>query len=74
MNRRWTRSAMLSGAWDKSRYAMEARILRPLLWFGSAKRYQTVSSETTIFIERAQLFDRLLIFAVPVELSEDVRH
>jgi hypothetical protein len=26
------------------------------------------------FYRKAQLFDRLLIFAVPVELSEDVRH
>ena len=26
--------AMLSGTWDRTPYAMEARILRPLLWFG----------------------------------------
>jgi hypothetical protein len=26
--------AILSGTWDRSAYAMEARILRPLLWFG----------------------------------------
>ena len=26
--------AVLSGTWDRSAYAMEARILRPLLWFG----------------------------------------
>jgi len=25
--------AILSGTWDRSAYAMEARILRPLLWF-----------------------------------------
>jgi hypothetical protein len=25
---------MLSGTWDRTPYAMEARILRPLLWFG----------------------------------------
>ena len=26
--------ATLTGAWDRSAYALEARILRPLLWFG----------------------------------------
>ncbi|MGZ3293662.1 MAG: hypothetical protein ACXU9D_10370 [Xanthobacteraceae bacterium] len=26
--------AILSGTWDRSAYAMEARMLRPLLWFG----------------------------------------
>jgi hypothetical protein len=26
--------AMFSGTWDRTPYAMEARILRPLLWFG----------------------------------------
>src|SRR5262245_5056448 len=26
--------AMLSGTWDKTPYAMEAKILRPLFWFG----------------------------------------
>jgi hypothetical protein len=25
---------MLTGTWDRSAYAMESRILRPLLWFG----------------------------------------
>ena len=48
--------AMLSGAWDKSRYAMEARISDRCsgsgYWSNAAKRYQTVSSETANFIER----------------------
>ena len=26
--------AMMSGTWDRTSYAMEAKILRPLLWFG----------------------------------------
>ncbi len=26
--------AVLSGAWERTTYAMEAKILRPLLWFG----------------------------------------
>ena len=49
-------AAMLSGSWDKTRYAMEARILRPLLWFGlleqRAKRVQTVHPLNIGFIER----------------------
>ena len=48
--------AMLSGTWDQTRYAMEARIPRPLLWFGywntAPKRFQIVQSVSTIFIER----------------------
>jgi hypothetical protein len=47
---------MLSGAWDKSRYAMEARILRPLLWFGlleqRSEKIPNSTLETAIFIER----------------------
>ena len=48
--------AMLSGTWDQTRYAMEARILRPLLWFGllehRTEKIQIVQSVSTIFIER----------------------
>ena len=47
---------MLSGAWDKSRYAMEARSSDRCsgsgYWSNAAKRYRAVSSETAIFIER----------------------
>ena len=69
---------MLSGAWDKSRYAMEARILRPLLWFGlleqrSEKIHDGTFSERR-FYRKVPLFDRLLTFAVQVELSEGIRH
>ena len=70
--------AMLSGAWDKSRYAMEARILRPLLWFGLLEqRTEKIPNNefgNRHFYRKAQLFDRLLTFAVQVELSEGVRH
>ena len=70
--------AMLSGAWDKSRFAMEARILRPLLWFGLLEQRSEKIPNSQFgdrhFYRKAQLFDRLLTFAVQVELSEGVRH
>jgi hypothetical protein len=70
--------AMLSGTWDPTLYAMEARILRPLLWFGLLEqRSETIPNSPfgeRRFYRKAQLFDRLLTFAVQVELSEHVRH
>ena len=61
-----------------SRYAMEARILRPLLWFGLLEQRSEKIPNSQFgdrhFYRKAQLFDRLLTFAVQVELSESVRH
>ena len=69
---------LLSGAWDKSRCAMEARILRPLLWFGLLEQRSEKMPNSQVgdrhFYRKAQLFDRLLTFAVQVELSEGIRH
>jgi hypothetical protein len=72
-------AAMLSGAWDKTRFAMDARILRPLLWFGLLEQRRSGKIPNSkfgdrLFYRKAQLFDRLLTFAVQVELSESVRH
>ena len=70
--------AMLSGTWDQTRYAMEARILRPPLWFGLLEhRTEKIPDSPTgehHFYRKTQLFNRLLTFAVQVELSEEVRH
>ena len=70
--------AMLSGTWDQTRYAMEARILRPLLWFGLLEHRTEKVPDSPIgehhFYRKTQLFNRLLTFAVQVELSEEVRH
>ena len=70
--------AMLSGTWDQTRYAMEARILRPLLWFGLLEHRIEKIPDSPIgehhFYRKTQLFNRLLSFAVQVELSEEVRH
>jgi hypothetical protein len=57
---------------------MEARILRPLLWFGlleqRSEKIQNNEFGDRHFYRRVQLFDRLLTFAVQVELSEGIRH
>ena len=70
--------AMLSGTRDQTRYAMEARILRPLLWFGLLEHRTEKIQDSPIgehhFYRKTQLFNRLLTFAVQVELSEEVRH
>jgi hypothetical protein len=69
---------MLSGTWDRTSYAMEAKILRPLLWFGLLEqRNEKVPSGRFgehHFYRKAELFDRLLAFDVEVDLSEGARH
>jgi hypothetical protein len=69
---------MLSGTWDRTPYAMEAKILRPLLWFGLLEqRSEKVPSGRFgehHFYRKAELFDRLLAFNVQVDLSEGARH
>jgi hypothetical protein len=68
--------AMLSGTW--TRFAMEARILRPLLWFGLLEHRGEKIPDSPFgehhFYRKTQLFNRLLTFAVKVEPSEEVRH
>jgi hypothetical protein len=70
--------AMLSGTWDQTRFAMEARILRPLLWFGLLEHRGEKIPDSPFgehhFYRKTQLFNRLLTFAVKVEPSEEVRH
>ncbi len=69
---------MLSGTWDRTPYAMEAKILRPLLWFGLLEhRAEKVPSGRLgehHFYRKAELFDRLLAFDVQVDLSQGARH
>jgi hypothetical protein len=69
---------MLSGTWDRTPYAMEAKILRPLLWFGLLEhRTEKVPSGRFgehHFYRKAELFDRLLAFDVQVDLSQGARH
>jgi len=70
--------AILSGTWDRTPYAMEARILRPLLWFGLLE-YRSERVPDTQFAERHQyrkapLFDRLLAFDVKTDFVVGPRH
>ena len=71
-------AAVLSGTWDRTPYAMEARILRPLLWFGLLE-YRSEKIPDTKFVERhyyrkAPLFDRLLAFDVKMDFAVGPRH
>ncbi len=70
--------AMFAGTWDRTSYAMEARILRPLLWFGLLEYRSEKIAESWFgehhFYRKAALFDRLLRFDVQMEFTEDPRH
>ena len=69
---------MFSKMWDRTAYAMEAKILRPLLWFGLLEhRSEKIPSGRFgehHFYRKAELFDRLLAFDVQVGVSEGPRH
>jgi hypothetical protein len=58
--------AMFSGTWDRTLYAMEARILRPLLWFGLLEYRSEELNQfaTQSYYRKAVMFDRLLSFDV----------
>jgi hypothetical protein len=66
--------AMFSETWDRTPYAMEAKILRPLLRFGLLEhRSEKIPSGRFgehHFYRKAELFERLLAFDVQVGLSE----
>jgi hypothetical protein len=70
--------AMFSGQWDRTPYAMEARILRPLLWFGLLEHRSEKMPGDRFgehhFYRKAALFDRLLAFDVAVDSLEGARH
>jgi len=70
--------AMFSGTWDRTTYAMQARILRPLLWFGLLEHRSEKIAESRFgehhFYRKAALFDQMLTFDVAVDLMEGSRH
>jgi hypothetical protein len=70
--------AMLIGTWDRSTFAMEARILRPLLWFGLLEYRSEKTPDTRFgarhYYRKAALFDRLLAFDVKMEFAKGARH
>jgi hypothetical protein len=68
---------VLESQWDVGSSAMEARILRPLVWFGLLESRTQGRSSTEVFDRRmyrkAPLFDCFVKFNVQVEGS-DTRH
>jgi hypothetical protein len=70
--------ATLTGAWDRSAYAMEARILRPLLWFGlleyRSEKLPDSRFGTLHYYRKGALFDRLLAFDVKMDFAVGPRH
>jgi hypothetical protein len=64
--------------WDRSAFAMEAKIRQPLLWFGLLECRSEKIPNTQFAIQnyyrKTTLFDRLLKFDVKMELSEGPRH
>lgn len=72
------RSMLSPGTWDQTPYAMEARILRPLLWFGlldhRAEELPDKSLTAGHYYRKAALFDRIFAFDAAVDLQSGVRH
>jgi hypothetical protein len=70
--------AMFSGTWDRTPYAMESRILRPLLWFGllACRSEKIPESRFTAqyYYRKAAMFDRLLTFDVTTNTPSTIRH
>jgi len=58
--------------WDLGSFAMESRILRPLLWFGLLECQSEASAESRVsdrrLYRKTPLFDLFLKFAVQIEL------
>ncbi len=70
--------SVLAAEWDSSSMMMEARILRPLHWFGLLD-YKQQAIEGRPFGERrfyrkTKLFDRFLSFDAKTEASASIRH
>ena len=70
--------AIMSGTWDRSTYAMEAKVLRPLLWFGLLE-YRSEKIPNSRFgarhyYRKTALFDRLLTFVVRMDFAGSRRH
>jgi hypothetical protein len=70
--------AMFSGTWDRTSYAMEAKILQPLLWFGLLEHRSEKIPDSRFgehhFYRKAALFDRMLTFDIAVDSIEGARH
>ncbi len=69
---------MFPGTWDRTSYAMESRILRPLLWFGLLEHRSEKTPDSRFgenhFYRKAALFDRMLTFDVATDSIAGARH
>ena len=69
---------VLEADWDSGSMAMEARVLRPLWWFGLLEYRQIAHgrkpAEPAHMYRKTALFDRCLAFDVSLELEGGVRH
>ena len=69
---------LFSGTWDRTSYAMEAKILRTLLWFGLLEHRSEKIADSRFgelhFYRKAALFDRMLAFDVAMDSMEGARH
>jgi hypothetical protein len=71
-------NGVLDTPWDTASFAMEAKILRPLLWFGLLEHRQEEIEGSRFgmrhFYRKTELFDRFLAFDVQFEAAPAVRH
>jgi hypothetical protein len=71
-------NSVLAAEWDSSSMMMEARILRPLHWFGLVDhRREAIEGQRfgeRHFYRKTELFDRFLSFDVKTGASASIRH
>ncbi len=71
-------NGVLQATWDTGSHATEARILRPLLWFGllehRAEKAPGARFTELHFYRKVPLFDRFLTFDVHTDQPETARH
>lgn len=71
-------NGVLDGTWDTASYAMEAKILRPLQWFGLLDHREEDMAGSRFaklhFYRKTALFNRFLSFDVRLETAGAVRH
>lgn len=71
-------NGVLDSTWDSGSSAMEARVLRPLLWFGLLESRDADSGGPAYarrhLYRKTALFDRFLSFDVRLETSDGSRH
>lgn len=71
-------NGVLGSPWDAGAHAMEARILRPLWWFGLLEHRQDADTDSPLgkrhFYRKTALFDRFLSFDVKLEIAGTHHH